>query len=334
MKINIRLVIISVILAGAVISLQYLPLTPGEDATTRQFRKAFRENYRIFAPEIPDQIDFAGEPAPLHLVTVREKLDRELLINTYWHTSTLTMMKRANRYFPMIESILREHNIPDDFKYLALVESRLENVISPRGATGFWQFLKETAREYGLEVNLEVDERYDPEKSTVAACEYLKKAFSEYQNWTLVAASYNAGNRRIGEAVEEQNTTDYYELWLNEETSRYIYRILAVKTIFQNPTRYGFYLTPSDLYPEIPSEEIVVEKDIPDLMAFADSLGISYSLLKEFNPWLRNTRLSVDKNKIYVIHVPDSAGLIYENLMQGTDRKSIMGDSVELQDLY
>jgi len=274
------------------------------------YYQAFHKNYKIFTPELPNQASFAKESTPLEKLLVLEKFDREVLVNTYWHNSTILLIKRANRWFPVIEPILKENNIPDDFKYLALIESGLTNVISPKEATGFWQFRPKTAKEYGLEVNEWVDERYHVEKSTEAACKYFEEAYNEYQSWTLAAASYNAGNRRISESLEKQQIDNYYDLYLNDETARYVFRILAIKTIYENPTQYGFYLRESDLYPIIPVNLIEVTEEIPDLVQFCKDQNINYQILKKFNPWLRSSRLPAKAEKIYRIKIPNKEYLL------------------------
>ena len=261
-------------------------------------------NQEVTSPGLPKKISFAGEKTPLDIFYVKESLDKELLINAYWHSSTIMLLKKANRYFPMVEPLLKENNIPDDFKYLALIESGFNTVTSPRGAAGFWQFMEKTAREYGLEVNDHIDERYNEEKSTQAACQYFLDSYEEYQNWTLVAAAYNAGKRRISESIEKQKTDNYYELYLNEETSRYVYRILAMKIIYENTKNYGFILTEEDLYQPIPSKEIKVTETIPDLVAFATEHNISYKMLKQFNPWLRSSQLPDASGRTYFVKIP------------------------------
>ncbi|MCB2220118.1 MAG: lytic transglycosylase domain-containing protein [Bacteroidetes bacterium] len=261
-------------------------------------------NFSVYPPDIPTNITFAGENAQMDLFYVRESLDRELLVNTYWHSSTILMLKRANRWFPVIEPILKEYNIPDDFKYLALTESGFLNVVSPKGATGFWQFLEKTAKEYGLEINDYVDERYNVEKSTEAACRYFLDSFEEYQNWTLVGAAYNAGKRRITESLEQQKADNYYDLYLNDETSRYIYRIMAIKIICENPAAYGFMLDPKDLYPAANLKKELVEQSIPSLVDYALEHHITYKLLKEYNPWLRSDKLPNSTSKQYYISLP------------------------------
>jgi hypothetical protein len=257
-------------------------------------------NYAMPVP-LPDSAVFAGELVPMHIFYVREQLDRELTVNTYWHSSTLLSLKRAARWFPVIEPILKKNNIPDDFKYLALIESGLLNVVSPAGATGFWQFLEKTGKEYGLEINKEVDERYHVAKATDAACAYLNKAYGKFRNWTLVAASYNAGQGRIDDTMEKQLSGNYYELMLPEETNRYIFRILALKFIYDNPVRYGFKLETGDLYDPIQFKTIKITSTIPNLAAFAREQKTSYRMLKELNPWLRSDKLTVRGGEEYEI---------------------------------
>jgi len=271
----------------------------------------------VYSIEIPDTLDFAGEPVPLDIFYIRENLDRELTVNTYFHSSTLMMLKRANRWFPVIEPILKKNNLPDDFKYLALIESGFENVTSPAGAVGFWQFMKGTAKEYNLEVNDAVDERFNVEKSTEAACRYLIEAYAEYKNWTLAAASYNTGNNRIDKELARQRVSSYYDLYLSNETTRYIFRALAVKLIFLNPSKYGFQVSKEDLYPQIPTKIITVNQTVSDLVDFAHKHKITYKTLKYFNPWLRDDKLPNRWGKIYQIKIPEEGSLIYSKLTGG-----------------
>lgn len=267
------------------------------------YREAFMKNYKIFALDIPDSIFFAGELVPTKKYYVRESIDQELIRNTYGHSTTLLMFKRANRWFPIIEPILKKHNIPSDFKYLALIESFFENLSSPKGAAGYWQFMPNTATEYGLEVNDEIDERLNVEKSTEAACVYLRRMYNMYKNWTLAAASYNVGHGSLNRSLENQQINDYHNLFLNRETARYVYRIIAVKIIFQNPQNYGFYIRKKDLYPTIPTEIIEVDTTISDLVSFSIKNGINYKILKELNPWLRKNSLTNKDRKIYQIKI-------------------------------
>jgi hypothetical protein len=260
-------------------------------------------NYAMPVP-IPDSVTFAGEAVPTDIFYVREQLDRELTVNTYWHSSTILSIKRAHRWFTLIEPILTRNGIPEDFKYLALIESGLLNVVSPSGAAGFWQFLEKTGKEYGLKVSKEIDERYHVEKATEAACAYLNKSYIKFGNWTLVAASYNAGQGRIDETIEKQQVRNYYHMFLNEETSRYIFRILAMKTIYENPVAYGFKLEKGDLYDPLEVKKIKVTSTIHDLPAFARQQNTTYRMLKELNPWLRSDKLTVRSGEDYEIALP------------------------------
>lgn len=265
---------------------------------------ANNQYYKIVSLPIPDTLDFAGEKVPLNIFYVKEALDKELSVNTYWHSSTLQLIKRTHRWFPMIEETLKKNNIPDDFKYLAVIESGLKNVTSPAGAKGYWQIMKATAKEYGLEVDKDVDERYNVRKSTEAACEYLNHANENFNNWTLAAASYNAGITGIKKQMNRQKEISYYDLLLNDETARYIYRILAIKLIFEDPESYGFYLEEKDYYRPIPTKTIEVKSKIDSWADFAAEQGISYKLLKTLNPWLRQKDLKNRKKKTYSIEIP------------------------------
>ena len=261
--------------------------------------------YKIVSVPIPDTLSFAGEPIPLDIFYVREALDRELSVNTYWHSSTLQIIKKAKRWFPLYDSILHANNIPIDFKYLSVIESGLANVTSPAGAKGYWQFMKGTAKDFGLEINKEVDERYNVEKSTEAACKYLQESYEKFGNWTIVAAAYNAGNRGISKQIERQKSGSFYDLLLSDETSRYIYRIAALKLIFENPELYGFYLSQEELYPQIPTHVVEINGEVDDFADFAKLHGINYKILKYFNPWLRQNYLKNKKKKTYKIIIPD-----------------------------
>ncbi len=254
---------------------------------------------------IPDTVSFAGEPMPLERFDVRESLDRELLVNSYFHSQTLRLIKLAPRYFTIIEPILKEKGIPNDFKYLAVAESSLNpRAVSPARAIGFWQFLSGTAGDYGLEVNREVDERYHVEKSTYAACDYMLDAYEKYGSWTLVAASFNAGMRGIDRQLERQKADDYYDLLLVSETSRYVFRIAALKLILQNPEKYNLIVNNEDKYPVIPVKEVEVSGPVEDFADFAHQHNINYKLLKDFNPWLRQAYLTNSSGKKYTIKIP------------------------------
>lgn len=266
--------------------------------------KGRQMNYSLFMPEIPSELDFAGEPVPVENFDTRESLDRELLVNTYWHSQTIQLIKRAHRYFPVIEKILRENNIPDDFKYVSLAESGLLNVTSPAGAVGYWQFLKGTARDYGLEVNDEVDERYHLEKSTEAACRYIREAHDQFGNWTLVAASFNIGKKGLLRQMDIQKESSYYDLLLGDETGRYVFRLLAMKLILNNPERYGFDLNTNELYPTIDTYVVKVDSTVSDFAQFAKHFGTHYKMLKYFNPWLRKPYLTNKAGRTYTIVLP------------------------------
>lgn len=253
--------------------------------------------------ELPEELYFAGERVPLEMPDVRERLDRELHINTYWHSSTIFLIKQANRWLPQIEKILEENGVPDDFKYLTAIEGGFANQISPANAVGFWQIREGAGKENGLEITREVDERYDPLKSTVAAAKYLKKAYDKFGNWTSAAASYNRGMAGLQRALDDQKVDSYYDLLLNEETSRYVFRILAIKEIIERPEKYGFNIDKKHLYDQETLRYVEVNEDIDDLVKFSQDQGINYKLLKRHNPWLRRDKLDVDK-KTYRIAIP------------------------------
>lgn len=262
--------------------------------------------------EVPKSISFCGIDIDLTRYDRRERMDRELMAFTYMHSTSLQIIKRANRYFPIIEPILKEQGVPDDFKYLMVIESNVNPLArSGAGAAGLWQFMSGTARDFDLEVNHHVDERYDVEKSTVAACKYLKQAYRKFGNWETVAASYNAGQGRISQQQDRQYVENALDLYLVEETSRYVYRILAAKMLLTNPKQFGFYLRSSDLYPPIPYRTIKVTEDIDDLARFAKGQGINFSLLKSMNPWLRGTSLPNHSGKEYLIRIPDQTEMHY-----------------------
>lgn len=261
-------------------------------------------DYKVFTPSVPDEMYFCGEEVPLDDFDVKARIEREILVNSYWHSATILNLKRANRWFPIIEPILKQNGIPDDFKYMAVIESGLSNVVSPAGAAGFWQLMEPAAKKHGLEVNSEVDERFNVTKATGAACDYLKEAFAKYGSWTLSAASYNYGLNGIDRQIGRQKTGNYYNLYLNEETYRFIARILAIKEIFQNPKAFGFDLDEESLYPRIKTREISVNSRIKDLAEFASDNGINYKILKILNPWLRDNKLTNPKKKKYVILIP------------------------------
>jgi membrane-bound lytic murein transglycosylase D len=263
---------------------------------------------------LPENVSFADEPLPMQNFDTRESLDRELNATAYRHGSTLLTIKRAGRYFPEIERILRENGIPDDFKYLACAESDLSNAISPAGATGFWQIMEGTGREYGMMINKEVDDRYNLEKSTLFACRYFRKAYEKYGSWTMAAASYNNGFSGLSEQVEIQKETNYYNLLLNEETARYVFRIAALKLIMSEHSEYGFDVRESDLYKPVPYGEIKVNTPVASFEQFARQYETNYKILKFLNPWLRKPFLTNSDGREYIIRVPEKDARIAAGL--------------------
>src|SRR5690554_4932707 len=250
-------------------------------------------------------LNFCGETVPLDIPDVWERYDREIVINKNLHASTELVIKRARRYFPVIEPILAKYGVPDDFKYLAVIESKLENAVSPAGARGIWQFMPATAKEYGLEVNDNVDERYHLEKATEAACKYLLASKQRFGSWTLAAAAYNAGNAGIANRLRDQQVDDYYNLLLGEETSRYMLRIVAMKEIMSNPKLYGINFREKDLYQRVPTYQVEVDTAVTDFAAFAKKFDINYKILKIHNPWLREAKLNNKSRKKYTIEIPE-----------------------------
>lgn len=297
--------IIGCVIGGGVVSLVAFDSNKRDVKADREYLQHVSENYRIYALPLPESADFCAESAPLQKWDVAEKLDRELLVNSYWHSNTLLAIKRSARWFPLIEKVLKEEGVPDDFKYLALVESNFTNATSPAGAVGYWQFLAETATEFGLEVNDEVDERYHVEKSTRAACKYFKQAYNKLGSWSLAAASYNMGMLGVQKQMDRQKQNNYYELLLNEETSRYVFRILSMKEIVNNTDKYGFVIRPSDIYAPIDSKEVTITGAVEDFAIWCQEYGVSYKDFKLLNPWLRQAYLKNKSGKTYVVKIPD-----------------------------
>lgn len=257
------------------------------------------------AVEIPESVLFAGEKMPLERFDIKESLDRELLSNVYFHSQTIRYIKLAPRYFPIIEPILKENGIPADFKYLAVAESGFNpSAVSSARAIGFWQFMKGTAQDYGLEVNTLVDERYHIEKSTYAACKYLLDSYEKFGSWTLVAASYNRGMTGIRKQMTRQKADDYYDLLLTTETARYVFRIVAIKLILEKPEQYNFVIADKEKYPVIKTKEIEITGKVDSFADFAKKHGTNYKILKYFNPWLRDNYLTNAKGKKYKIKIP------------------------------
>ena len=279
-------------------------------------QQGFNSKYNVYSVLKPNDLKFADELVPNTSLDVWERLDKELLKNIYWQSNTLLYFKRANKYFPIIEEILAKNNIPDDFKYLALIESGFEYAVSPSGAAGFWQIMRGTAREYGLEVNYAIDERYNLRKSTEAACSYLRKAYDEFGSWTMAAASYNMGINGVRRKIEKQETNNYFNLHLNDETSRYVFRIIVIKEIMENPRKYGFVFRDNDLYTHPQVKQIRVDSTIDNLYSFAKDHNINYKILKKYNPWLRISKLPDESRRVYYIDIPiKSDELIFEDLV-------------------
>jgi len=293
--------ILTFLLIGILISFSF---NNTYETDTETYQSGFEENTKVFTVEIPRNIKFADEKVPLNKFYVKEALERELTVNTYFHSSSIFLIKRANRWFPLIESILEENNIPEDFKYLAVAESGLAQVVSPAGATGFWQIMKSTGREFGLEINADIDQRYDVELATEAACKYLNKAYDKYGDWTLVAASYNAGMNKITKEIERQQEESYYDMIFGEETSRYVYRIIALKALLEKPEDFGFYLRKKDLYKPFKLDNIKVDTAITNIPAFAKSYDLNYKEFKIYNPWIRQAYLANKTRRTYSIRIP------------------------------
>ncbi|TMM53693.1 lytic transglycosylase domain-containing protein [Maribacter algarum] len=275
------------------------------DLAENEAEKNVSEGYKISAIDIPEDLNFAGEPVPQEDPEIMERVDREFLVNTYWQSNALLLMKRAHKYFPVIEPILAKNGIPEDFKYLAVAESGLQNVVSSARATGFWQIMKATGKEYGLEINQNVDERYHLEKSTEVACQYLNKYKKKYGSWTLAAAAYNTGTGSVDKYLRIQKVNDYYDLLLGQETGRYVFRIMAIKEILSNPEKYGFDIEKEDLYSAVPTFTVEVDKPVANFADFAKEYGINYKVLKRHNPWLREPHLNNQSGKKYTIQIPN-----------------------------
>jgi hypothetical protein len=269
----------------------------------------YPQGYKIVQPEIPNYLEFAGEKIPAENFEVYERIDREFLANTYWHSATVLAIKRANRWFPVIEPILKKNNIPDDFKYLSIAESNLDNVISPAGATGFWQFMKPAGEKYGLEISDVIDERYNVEKSTEAACKYLNDSYDMFGSWISAAASYNMGQENTILQRERQKATDYFNLVLNSETSRFVARIVSLKYILQNPEKYGFDIKEEDLYKPLEYYEVTLDTPVTHFADYASSYGVNYFILKMYNPWLRDNYLNNKSRKKYTIKLPNEGSI-------------------------
>lgn len=325
-----KILIVFSFVAAIVLLMVFFNFSTNKPDSDTDYQKAFYKNYKIFAVEIPDSIDFAGEKVETNRFDVREGIDRELTVNTYWQSQTILLLKKAFRWFPVIEPVLKQNGIPQDFKYIAVAESGLtNNLVSPAGAAGMWQFMKESAIQYGLEVNDNIDERYNVEKATLAACKYIKEAYNTYKSWTLAAASYNVGPASLSKSLELQKATSYYDLYLNNETARYVYRVIALKLIMSNPKDYGFYLRLVDLYPPIPTYTVKVDSSVKNLVGFAENYKLNYKILKEFNQWIRKSTLDNASEKTYYITLPKEGYINYDTLTSDIkDEPFILSDSL------
>ena len=297
-------------LSGIVITIAAL-FVSGSDIVTNKNPQddQYPQGYKIVSPHLPDYMVFAGEKVPLENFEVYERIEREFIVNTYFHSATILAIKRANRWFPVIEPILKKNNIPDDFKYLCVAESNLENVISPAGAVGFWQIMKDAGKKYNLEINSLIDERYNVEKSTQAACDYLNDAYKLYGTWTLAAASYNMGTNGIDEQINKQKAKNYYNLVLGIETDRFVPRIISLKYIMQNREAYGFDIKDDELYQPFKTYNVFLDSSVSSFADYASSYGINYKTLKLFNPWLRDNYLSNPNKDIYLIKLPEKGSI-------------------------
>lgn len=314
-----KLSIIAIILASVAIAGEAFIFATRKDKNEEEalHTRAIRADYRVYAPSIPDTLYFCGERVPLNLWYVREGLDRELVSNMYYQSSTLFNIKRATRVFPTIERILREEGVPQDMKYLCVIESSLQNVTSPAGAVGYWQFMKATGQKYGLEISDEIDMRNDLEASTHAACRYLKSLKARFGGWTEAAAAYNCGENGLEKRLANQQQQSYYELHLNKETQRYVYRILALKLIMQHPQDYGYTVRRCDTYPELPYEEVTLSGQNVDLVQFAIDNGTTYKMLRIMNPWITTDKLKNKTGKSYKVRIPTQKGTEYNTITKG-----------------
>ena len=301
---------IAILLIGVTAAITLLPAQSNDEqleeyeGTDREFVVFEQIDHITHDVELPETMTFCGEEVPLDLFFVRERLERELMVNSYRHSATILQLKRTTRWFPVMEPIMEQYGLPEDFKYLAMIESELTNAVSPSKAVGFWQFLEGTGKEYGLEINKQVDMRYNVEKETVAACKYLKDSYRKFGSWISAAAAFNCGNGRITKTMEEQRVDSYFDMLLPEETQRYVYRILALKLITENPEKYGFTIRDNGWYRPYETKTVTVVQSIPDLVDFAYRQGTNYKMLKYFNPWLRSTSLTVSPGNSYEIKIP------------------------------
>lgn len=319
-----KLSIAAIVLSVLAIVGEILICASSREDSEEVLQRAISNNYRIYSPILPDTMSFAGEKVPLSTYYVHEGLDIEVITNMYRHSSTMLYFKRANRYFPIIEPILKKNGIPSDFKYLCVIESGLTNATSPAKAQGFWQFIPSTGANYGLTVNDEIDMRNNLTASTEAACKYIRSLYNKFHSWTAAAAAYNCGENGLARRISKQSTDNYYDLWLNSETSRYVYRILAMKLIMQNPQKYGFHLRQCDLYPPIPTRAATLSGQNVDLYEFARSNGTSYKMLRMLNPWIQTDVLKNKSNQKYMVQLPVKNGTESKTIAPGRRETSFI----------
>lgn len=312
-----KLSIAAIVLASLALAGEAFIFATRKEESEELHARAIRADYHVYAPSIPDTMTFCGERVPLNLWYVREGLDRELVSNMYYQSSTLFNIKRATRVFPTIERILKEEGVPEDMKYLCVIESSLQNVTSPAGANGYWQFMKATGQKYGLEISDEIDMRNDLEASTHAACRYLKSLKARFGGWTEAAAAYNCGENGLEKRLSNQQQQSYYELLLNKETQRYVYRILALKLIMQHPQNYGYTVRRCDTYPELLYEEVELSGKDVDLVQFAIDHGTTYKMLRTMNPWITTDNLKNKTGKSYKVRIPTKKGTEYNTITRG-----------------
>ena len=318
-----KLSIIAIILSLTTLSLQvFIFATSANKESAPVKEKSHSSVPTYYAPEIPDSLNFAGEKVPLDDLLVREAIDREMVSIAYRHSATILTMKRAYRYFPVIEPILKKNGVPLDFKYLCVIESELTNATSPAKAQGFWQFMKATGTSYGLEVNDEIDMRNNVEAATEAACKYLKDLKRGLGSWTSAAAAYNCGEGGLRKRLNEQGVKSYYDTYIFTETTRYVPRILAMKTIMGNLQKYGFMLRHCDMYPQLTYKTVELKGQKVDLAAFAKQNNTNLKVLRNLNPWITTNTLTNKANKTYTVKIPDSNGMSFSKMQKSEDKKT------------
>lgn len=314
-----KLTIVAIVLASLALVGEAFIFATQKESSDEVHKKAIKSGYCIFSPVLPDTLYFAGEKVPMDIYYVRESLDRELMVNMYWQSNMLLYIKRANRCFPVIEPILKKNGVPEDFKYLCVIESGLQNVTSSAKAQGYWQFIKATGERYNLFVNDEIDMRNSLTASTEAACHYLKDLYKRFGSWTSAAAAYNCGENGLNRCMNLEGVKSYYDVRLNRETSRYVFRILAVKMIMQHPQDYGFHIRKCDLYPTLPTRSVSLSGKNVDLYNFAKENNCSYKMLRELNPWLQTDNLKNKEGRTYTVLLPTKDGIKFSAIMKKKD---------------